>query len=247
LRCAISATEGVRPARERVIAREQEHPRVGVQLRRVERPRRHRQLDEPQVELAALDELVELEIGRRLGGPHLDPRPRRSEAVHQAGKDPDAHRLRDADAEHAGGPLGERREVGLRGVDAGDDRLGVAQHELAGGREPDRARSPRALDQPVADDPLERGYLLAHRRGHVAEPRRGASERPLARDGVERDEMAELDSVPGLHVRSLASAGVLHGARDRRCRGCTRPPPEGPRRPCASIAIPPTRRAASPF
>ena len=75
----------------------------------------------------------------------------------------------------------ERAEVGLRGLQARDDRLRVAQQQLAGLGQRDRARAARPLDEPLADDPLERRDLLADRRLRVAEPLRGASERALVR------------------------------------------------------------------
>ena len=84
-----------------MLALEHEYVRVRVELHRLERARRRRQLDERELDLAALDELVQLEVALGLRGPQLDARPRGSEAVHQTRKDPDADRLRDADAERA--------------------------------------------------------------------------------------------------------------------------------------------------
>ena len=58
------------------------------------------------------------------------------------------------------------------------------------------ARAARALDEPLADDPLERRDLLADRRLRVAEPFRRAAERALVRERLQRCEVADLDAEP---------------------------------------------------
>ena len=80
------------------------------------------------------------------------------------------------------------------GVEPGDDRLGVPEEQLAGLGERDGSRSSRPLDERLADDLLERRDLLADGRLRVPEPLGGPSERALARDRVERSEVAHLDA-----------------------------------------------------
>ena len=60
------------------------------------------------------------------------------------------------------------------------------------------ARAAGALDELLADDPLERRDLLAHRRLRVAELEGGAPERARAGDGLERRQVAQLDAEPAL-------------------------------------------------
>jgi len=74
----------------------------------------------------------------------------------------------------------------------------MLEHDLPGGREGERPSAPGALDQATAGQPFERGDLMADRGLDVAEAGRGATERPLARDGFERDKMAKLDARPPL-------------------------------------------------
>ena len=90
----------------------------------------------------------------------------------------------------------ERGDVGARRVEPRDDRLRVPEEQLAGLGERDGPRTAGALDERLADDPLERRDLLADGRLRVAEPLRGAAERALARDRVERGEVANLDAEP---------------------------------------------------
>jgi hypothetical protein len=75
----------------------------------------------------------------------------------------------------------------------------VAQHEVAGGVS-ETGRGARALDQPRPHDPLEQRDLLADRGLRVAERPRGAAERALAGDGVERGQMADLDPEPTIRI-----------------------------------------------
>ena len=90
----------------------------------------------------------------------------------------------------------QRRHVGAGGVEPVDDRLGVAQEQLAGLGHRDRARPARALDELLADDALECRDLLADRRLGVAELERGAAERAGAGHRLERREVAHLDAEP---------------------------------------------------
>ena len=72
----------------------------------------------------------------------------------------------------------------------------MAEEQRAGLGERDGPRAAGPLDERLADDPLERRDLLADRRLRVSEPVGGASEGSLARDCVERGEMANLDAEP---------------------------------------------------
>ena len=98
-----------------------------------------------------------------------------------------------------------RREAGL-------DRARVHEQTLAGLGERERLRDARAIHELRADDALERGELLADGRLRIAEAARGAMERRLLREGLERSQMANLDPVPSAppnafgHVRSLSRA-----------------------------------------
>ena len=100
------------------------------------------------------------------------------------------------DAQRPGLAGAERRHVGPRRVEPGDDRLGVAEQQLAGLRHRDRPRPARAARQLLADDPLERGDLLADRRLRVAELLGGAPERAGPRHRLERREVPHLDAEP---------------------------------------------------
>ena len=79
------------------------------------------------------------------------------------------------------------------GVDPGDDVAGVAEHDLAERGQLDRAGPAGAVEQRAADEPFEGGDLLADRRLGVAEAGGRAAERALGGDGVEGDEVAELE------------------------------------------------------
>ena len=126
---------------------------------------------------------------------------------------------RRADAQRGGALAVERGEVGLRGAHARDQRVGVREQDLAGGRQRQRARAARALDQPLADQPLERGDLVADRRLDITEPRRGAPERAFARDRVERHEVPHLD--PGPPFAAMPDVTTSHEDRLPRCRCVT--------------------------
>ena len=133
-----------------------------------------------------------LEQAEQVGGvgllahAHLDARPVLPEAAEQGGEDAGADALEDPDAQRAGGALGERGHVGLRGVELRDDRVGVAEQEAAGVGQVDGPRAARAVDEPLADDALELGDLLAHRRLRVAELARGARRTSACRPTASR-------------------------------------------------------------
>ncbi len=96
--------------------------------------------------------------------------------------------------ERSGRSLGEGREIGARGGEASDDSFCVAKEELARLGQRYASRPARPLDETNAGDPLEGRDLLAHRGLRVPEPRRGAGEGSLARDGLERRKVAHLDA-----------------------------------------------------
>ena len=104
------------------------------------------------------------EIGQR--DVHL--RPGDEEAAHHFGKDPLPDALEDPDAKGSRLTLGEGGEVGLGGRHARGDCTSVCEEQAPGLGEGHRLRAARPLDQPLADDPLERGYLLADRRLGIA-------------------------------------------------------------------------------
>ena len=89
---------------------------------------------------------------------------------------------------------GEEALDGLAGgVDPGDDVAGVAEHELAERRQLDRAGAAGAVEHGPADEALEGGDLLADGGLGVAEAGGRPAERALGGDGVEGDEVAELE------------------------------------------------------
>ena len=89
----------------------------------------------------------------------------------------------------------------------------VPEQQPAGLGQRDRPRAAGPLDQLLADDPLERRDLLADRRLRVAELDRGAAERALGLDGVERGQMAQLDSEPVVELRSGACGELEYRVR----------------------------------
>ena len=95
-------------------------------------------------------------------------------------------------------PASSARHVGLGREESRLDRLCVAEQDLTGLGQRDRARAARALDQPQPDDPLERRDLLRDRRLRVAELLGGSPERPLVGNRLESDEMAKIESEPAI-------------------------------------------------
>ena len=141
-----------------------------------------------------------LEQAQQVGGVgllpdvHLDARPVLLEAAEEAGEDARADALEDPDAQRAGRALREGVHVRAGGVELGDDRVGVTEEEPAGVGEVDGPRATRAVDEPLADRPLERGDLLADGRLRIAELSGGAAEGARASDGLEGREMAQFDA-----------------------------------------------------
>ena len=101
-----------------------------------------------------------------------------------------------ADAQLAGAAVGERGQVGARRLEVARDRVGVREQLGARFGQLDRARAGRAGDQRHADDPLERLQLLADGRLRVAEPHGRAAHRSLARDRLERGQVAQIEAGP---------------------------------------------------
>src|SRR5213079_597089 len=117
-------------------------------------------------------------------------RPLALEAADELREDPGADTLERAHSKRAAATVDHRADVGLGRVQPGDDRLGMAEDELARLGQVDRAWAAGALDQLGAGDLLEGRDLLADRRLGVAELGRRAAERPLLGDGLQRCEMA---------------------------------------------------------
>ena len=115
---------------------------------------------EGQVELAALDHLEELALVLRLAENDLDLRVTLGEAPQQARDDLRADALERPDAQAAGIAGFERGHVRLRGEQACLDRVRVAEEDLPGLGQRDRARPAGPLDEAQADDALERRDLL---------------------------------------------------------------------------------------
>ena len=77
-------------------------------------------------------------------------------------------------------PAAQRLQVGLRGLEPRDDRVRVAEEQLAGLGQRDGPWAAGALDELLADDSLERRDLLADRGLGVPEPLGGPPEGALA-------------------------------------------------------------------
>jgi len=76
----------------------------------------------------------------------------------------------------------------------------VSQEDLTGLGQRDRSWAAGPLDEPEADDAFERCDLLRDRRLRVAETLCGAPEGTLVGDGLERDEMAQVEPEPAISV-----------------------------------------------
>ncbi len=107
--------------------------------------------------------------------------------------------LERADVDASDGAGEEALDGVAGGVDAGDDVAGVAEDHLAEGRQLDRPGAAGAIEHGAADEALEGGDLLADGGLGVAEPQRRLAERALGGDGVEGDEVPELE-IAELHV-----------------------------------------------
>ena len=82
-----------------------------------------------------------------------------------------------------------RREVALELLELREQRVGVAEQHVRGGRQPHAA--PGRLEQRVAELALERGQLLRDRRGREMQRVGRGGERPVVGDGAERSQAAE--------------------------------------------------------
>ena len=184
------------PGRERRAGLDEQHVRVVEEVQPLERALPQPEVGEREVEIAALDEAHELLVGVHLRDPQLDARPRGAEAAHQRRQHALADRLVRADPERPRLARGQCCEVRLRGLEPGHDRLRVAQQELTGLGEGHRSRPTRAVEQALADDPLEGRDLLADGGLRVAETLRRAAERARLRNRLERSEMPQLDAEP---------------------------------------------------
>ena len=165
------------------------------ELARLERRVRNGKRDEADVELAALDRLLDLFVVE-LADLHLDAGPRGGEAPHDGGEEAGAGGLEGADAQRPDLSRLQRLEIRLRGLEAGDDRVGVPEEQLARLGERDCPRASRSLDELLADDPLERRDLLADRRLRVAKSFSGPPERALAGERLQGGEMPQFDAQP---------------------------------------------------
>ena len=152
------------PRRSPSRRRAQEHVVVLEHEARLEPRVLERKLDEREVELATLDEVGEDAVGVGLAELDLDGRPGAREPAHHLRQDLGADALEDADVERTGLAGRERAEIGLGRLQPRDDRPRVAEEQPSRLGERNRARAARPLDQPLADDPLERRDLLADRR-----------------------------------------------------------------------------------
>ena len=173
---------------------DEQHVRVAQHLLGLERPFGERQVGEGEVELAVLEQAEEVGRVRLLADAHLDAGPVLLEAAQETGEDARPDALVDADAQRAGGALGEGGHVGACRVELRDDRIRVAEQEPARVGEVDGARAAGADDELLADAPLETGDLLAHRRLRVAELPGGGAERARASDRLECGQVTELDA-----------------------------------------------------
>ena len=150
--------------------------RVGQHPAYREGPVEHRQRRERQVEPAGLDARRQLGVGAGLAGGQLDARPLLAEPAQQQRQHLGADALHQADVQGAALAGEQRGDVGLGGVQPGDDRPGVHHQRLPDRGQPDPPGPARPLQQRRADGALEGGDLLADRRLGVAEPQRGRAE-----------------------------------------------------------------------
>ncbi len=149
---------------------------------------------EREVESSALDQSQQLVLVGRLLQSHLDPGPRLHETPHDIGQHADRDALERPDAQRGGRALGERREIGLCGLQLRGEPDRVAEDALAGVGRNDRPPTAGSLEQAHAGRPLERRDLDADGRLRIAELLRGPRERSGHRDGLERREMTNLDA-----------------------------------------------------
>ena len=191
---------------EIVVGGNDEDVGVAQQLLRGERAVHEREHRERDVELAALDEPEQLVVDRRLRELDLDARPGGEEAPHQLGQDACADALEGADAERARLALAKCGQVGLRRVQARDDRLGMAEEQASGLGERDGARPAWALEEPLSDDALQRLDLLADGRLRVTERLGGPAERAFAGHRLEGGQVAHFDAEPAIRFHDRIEA-----------------------------------------
>ena len=113
-------------------------------------------------------------------------------------------------------PMSMRPSPGLEPLDRLGGGLGpveqvagVGQHQLAERGDAHRLRPARAIEHGSTDRPLERGDLLADGGLGVAEPLGRAPERAFGGDGVEGEQVAQLEAGEGVEQagsKSLAMA-----------------------------------------
>ncbi len=117
---------------ERRVGRDEQHPRVGHQLRGLERALVVDGEDgEGRVDVAGLHPPQERLAADRLDERHVDVAVADLEAAQQRRQDADADRLERADPQRARRALAQRVEVGLGRAQAVEDPLRVAEHERA--------------------------------------------------------------------------------------------------------------------
>ena len=146
--------------RQRRAGRDEQHVGVAEELDRLVGPSDDRECPEREIELAAFDHLEKLALVLRLAEHDLHLRVALGEAPKEAGDDLGTDALERPDAKASGVPGLERAHVGLRREESRLNRVGVAEQDLAGFGEGDRAWAAGALDEPQPDDPLERCDLL---------------------------------------------------------------------------------------
>ena len=133
---------------------------------------------------------------------YVDGRPVLAEPPHDLGQQPRADGLERADAQRAGLSGLQRLQIGLCCLQPGDDRVGMTKEQSAGLGQRDGAGASGALDELLADDPLEGRDLLADRRLRVAEALGGPSEGALARDRLQGGQVPDLDPKPTIRFHN---------------------------------------------
>lgn len=186
--------------RQRPPARHQQHVRIAQQLPGSEGPvgqRRHR---ERQVETALFDGRDQRLIVVRLERPDAHAGPGAHEVAEQLRQNPRAHALEHPHPKLASGPRRVGGKVGLGRVQAGDDGVRVPHQQFASFGEVDHARAARTFDEPLSDQLLERGDLLADRRLGVAELAGGATEGTGLGDRLQCRQVPQLDLRPNISL-----------------------------------------------
>ena len=186
-------------ADERAVRSHDHDVRIAQQLDRLERGVDDGELDEAEVDRARFDRADDPVVFELLQH-HVDLRPPVGERPHDLRQEPRADRLERSDSERARFSGAKRVEVGLRRLEAADDRVGMPEQEDPCLGERHRPRSARPFDETLADDPLEGRDLLADRRLRVAEPLGGSPEGAFLGDRAQGGEVAELDAEPTISI-----------------------------------------------